>query len=69
MSTYRDLSIHHRITAKGNALFFNYHYRITGGLLAKVVKKDPGTFCPGYPFYVIQTKTNHQDPTPYETRY
>lgn len=64
--TYRDLPIHQRITAKANALHFNYHYRITGGVLAKVSRKDADTYCPTIPVYCTQVKHNNYDlPTNY----
>lgn len=48
--SYRDLPIHQRINAKGNSLVLNRHYyrvmQICGKLLAKVSKRDGGTFCP-----------------------
>lgn len=60
--TYFDLPIHQRITAKGNALAFNFHYRITPGILKRMVKRhNMNLFTPSYPFYNIRFKTNTFD--------
>jgi len=75
---YRDLTIHHRITAKGNTMKFYYGYMIIAArfheskplnLISRMVRRDPALACPSMPFYNMQVKTNYYDPTPYETRY
>jgi hypothetical protein len=76
--TYRDLSIHQRITAKGNSVKFYWSYMIIAArfheskplnLISRMVRRDPALACPAMPFYNMQVKTNHYDPTPWETRY
>jgi len=69
--TYRDLPIHQRITAKGNKISFSPKIEtLRGDLLKRIVRSfNMRAYLPELPHYAIKFKTNHYDPTPYETRY
>jgi hypothetical protein len=78
MTTYRDLSIHQRVNAKANAQAMNWNYSVLAvrhhgarpiNLIQRLEAKDMEQYRPDVPFYAITFKTNHHDPTPYETRY
>lgn len=57
---YRDLTIHQRITAKANAVYL-HHWYVTG-VMHRIVKRDPGLYCPNWPMYHIHFKTNEREP-------
>lgn len=75
---YLDLPIHMRITAKGNSVKFYWGYMVIAArfhgskplnLISRMVRRDPALACPSMPFYNMHVKTNHYDPTPWETQY
>jgi len=50
MNLYRDLPIHQKITAKGNAVVF---YRYTERLLAMICNRPAEFYTPGWPEYLM----------------
>jgi hypothetical protein len=61
-TTYRDLPIHQRITAKGNKVAFARKIEsLRSDLLKRIVKADPAINLPMHPFYLITFKTNYYE--------